>query len=121
MRRTWCGVVVSAVLALVVAPTASAGALSCEEVDSVGEALTAVALALDSGVEVGVGSEIESNLADLTLGLAQIAEAEGDEDLANAALDMADAWENQDRDGFTDALADAVAKLAVISATECGD
>jgi hypothetical protein len=34
---------------------------------------------------------------------------------------MADAWDNQDRDGFTDALADAVAKLAVISATECGD
>lgn len=119
MRKRWCGVVMSAVLGMVATPMVSAGALSCEEVDAVGEALTAVTLALDSGVEVGVGSEIEDNLAQLTLGLAQIAEAEGDEDLANAAIGMADAWENKDRDGFTDALADAVAKLAVISATEC--
>lgn len=120
MRNSWRGVVV-AILSLIAAPAASAAALSCQEVDEVGEALLAVTLALDEGAEIGVGSEIETNLAEITLGLAEIAEAEGDEDIANASIGMADAWDNQDRDGFTDALADAVAKLAVISATECGD
>jgi hypothetical protein len=32
---------------------------------------------------------------------------------------MANAWAANDRDAFTDALADAVAKLAVIASTEC--
>jgi hypothetical protein len=45
--------------------------------------------------------------------------AEQDEDLAAAADGMDDAWHAMDRDAFIDALADAVAKLAVISATEC--
>jgi hypothetical protein len=108
------------VLSLFAAPmVASAEQLSCEEVDQVGEVLTALGIALDDGAEVGVGSELEENLAAVTVGLAQIANAEGDEDLANASLNMARAWDNKDQEGFTDALGDAVAKLAVISASEC--
>ena len=49
-----------------------------------------------------------------------IAKAEGDEDLAAASVNMAAAWDAMDRDAFTDALADAVVKLAVIHGTECG-
>lgn len=34
---------------------------------------------------------------------------------------MAESWRDNDRDRFADALAQAVAKLAVISASECPD
>lgn len=51
--------------------------------------------------------------------LAQIAAAEKDADLANASVGMAQAWNNHDRDACTDALAEAVAKLAVIYAKDC--
>ena len=94
--------------------------LSCDEIDEVGEGLMAIGIALeDDGLEVGVGSDVEHDLAQVTMGLAQIAEAEGDPDLAQASIGMADAWDAMDKDAFTDALADAVAKLAVISASEC--
>ena len=36
-----------------------------------------------------------------------------------ASLGMAEAWRDNDRDKFTDALAEAVAKLAIISANDC--
>ena len=94
--------------------------LSCGEIDEVGEGLMVIGIALeDDGLEVGVGSDVEHDLAQVTMGLAQIAEAEGDPDLAQASIGMTDAWDAMDKDAFTDALADAVAKLAVISASEC--
>ena len=95
-------------------------ALSCEEIDQVGESLTALGIAMDDeNMAVGEDSPEDAALAEVVVGLADIAEAEGDEDLANASVGMADAWHAMDRDAFTDALADAVAKLAVVSAAEC--
>lgn len=99
---------------------ANAGALSCEEIDEVGEALTELGIAMDDeNAEIGQDSPEDAALRDVVLGLADIAEAEGDEDLANASLGMAHAWDAMDRDAFTDSLAEAVAKLAIISASEC--
>lgn len=96
--------------------------LSCEEVDQVGESLTGLGVYLeDENGEIGAGSPEDAALGDVVTGLADIAEAENDEDLANASLGMANAWADNDRDAFTDALADAVAKLAVISAQDCPD
>lgn len=116
MKRLW----LAAALCAACGVAGAAPVLSCEEVDEVGEALTALGIALeDEGLEVGVGSDVEGDLADITLGLAQIAEAEGDPDLARASIGMAEAWDDMDQAAFTDALADAVAKLAVISASEC--
>lgn len=98
----------------------NASALSCDEVDQVGEALTGLGIAMDDeNAEVGEDSPEDAALADVVIGLADIAEAEGDEDLANASVGMADAWHAMDRDAFTDSLAEAVAKLAIISASEC--
>lgn len=98
----------------------AAPALSCEEVDEVGEALMAIGIAIDDeGMEIGEGSAEDEALRDVVLGLADIAEAEGDEDLANASVGMAEAWDAMDRDAFTDALAEAVAKLAIVSGSEC--
>lgn len=107
-------------LAFVSVTARAEAVLSCEEVDEMGEALTALGIAMDDeNAEIGVGSEEEAALRDVVEGLATIAGAEGDEDLANASLAMAEAWDNADRDAYTDALAEAVAKLAVISVNEC--
>jgi hypothetical protein len=94
--------------------------LSCEEIDEVGESLTGLGIAMDDeNAEVGQDSPEDAALRDVVIGLADIAEAEGDEDLANASVGMAEAWNAMDRDAFTDSLAEAVAKLAIISASEC--
>jgi len=97
-------------------------ALSCDEVDEVGQALLDIGVAInDENAEIGEGTEEDTALAEIVTGLADIAEAEGDEDLANASVAMADAWQEMDRDAFTDALAEAVAKLAIVSAEDCGE
>lgn len=93
--------------------------LSCDEINELGEALGGFVDALDSGIEIGESSEDNQALHDIIVGLAEVAEAENDEDLANASLGMAEAWEANDRDAFTDALEDAVVKLAVVINTEC--
>lgn len=94
--------------------------LSCEESDEVGEALKGLGIAMDDEeAEVGENSPEDAALRDVVVGLATIAEAEGDEDLGVAAANMANAWDAMDRDSYTNALADAVAELAVISVTEC--
>lgn len=94
--------------------------LSCEQVDELGEALTTIGVALDdANLQMDEGSSEHLGLAQTVEGLAQIASAEEDEDLANASLGMAQAWDNNDRDAFTDSLAEAVAKLAVIHAKDC--
>jgi hypothetical protein len=98
----------------------AAPALSCDEVNEVGEALTEIGIALeDENMPIGEGSPEHTALVEITVGLAEIAEAEEDEDLANASIGMANAWEANDRDAFTDSLAEAVAKLAIIAGTEC--
>lgn len=97
-----------------------ANALSCSDVDELGEALLTIGIALeDENLQIDAGGAEHIGLAETVEGLAQIAAAENDQDLANASLGMAHAWDANNRDAFTDALAEAVAKLAVISATEC--
>lgn len=99
----------------------AAPAISCDEVDQLGEALTTLGVAMDDeNAEIGEGSDEDKALQDTVTGLSTIAEAEGDADLAAAATKMGDAWVAMDRDAFTDALADAVVKLAVIHTSECG-
>jgi len=117
MKRVLLGVALSAAcFAANAAPV-----LSCDEVNEVGEALTTLGIALeDENMPIGEGSSEHTALVDITVGLAQIAEAEEDEDLANASINMADAWDANDRDAFTDALAEAVAKLAIIANEDCG-
>lgn len=110
----------SAVLALSSTGVCAEAVLSCDEVNQVGEMLTTIGIALeDENMPIDAGSAEDLGLAQIVEGLADIAAAEGDEDLANASLNMAHAWDNNDRGAFTDALADAVAKLAVIASTEC--
>ena len=92
-------------------------ALSCDEVNEVGSALDELGAAIDEGGEVGDDELMD--LGDITVGLADIAEAENDQDLADASLGMANAWAANDRDGFLEALAHAVNKLAEISTNEC--
>lgn len=99
---------------------ASAEGLTCQDVDQMGEALTALGIALDDeNAQIGAGSEEHQALADISVGLAEIADAYNDEDFGNAAVNMAEAWGNNDRDAFTDALADVVAQLAVVHAEHC--
>lgn len=113
-------VLLAAVLSLASLAANAEPVLSCEEIDQVGEALTALGIAMDDeNAEIGQDSPEDGALRDVVLGLATIAEAEGDQDLANASVGMAEAWDNMDRDAYTDALAEAVAKLAIISAAEC--
>ena len=112
--------ILGAALAVACGGAIASPALSCEEVNTVGESLTALGVALDDeNMPIGEGSPEDQALGEVTTGLADIAEAESDMDLANASLGMANAWAANDRDAFTDALADAVAKLAVIASTEC--
>ena len=95
-------------------------ALSCADIDQLGEALTQLGIAMDDeNAEIGEGSSEDAALRDVVLALAEIAKAEDDADLANASVAMAEGWDNMDRDAFTDGLAEAVAKLAVISVSEC--
>lgn len=110
-----------AVLLLSLCGTAvSAEGLTCQDVDNMGEALTALGVALDDeNAQIGAGSEEHQALADISVGLAQIADAYNDEEFGAAAVAMAEAWGNNDRDAFTDALADVVAQLAVVHAAHC--
>jgi hypothetical protein len=94
--------------------------LDCGQVNELGEALLTIGVALeDENLQIDAGSADHIGLAETVEGLAFIAGAEGDQDLANASMGMAAAWDANDRSAFTDALAEAVAKLAVIAATEC--
>jgi len=96
--------------------------MSCDEVNEMGEALSGLAIALeDENAEIGIDSPEDGALRDVVEGLATIAGAEGDEDLANASLAMAEAWDNADQSAYSDALAEAIAKLAIIATTECED
>lgn len=109
-----------AVLGLATTAAHAEAVLSCDEVNQMGEALTTIGVALeDENMAIDAGSAEHIGLANVVEGLAHIAAAEGDEDLANASMNMARAWDANDRDAFTDALADAVAKLAVIATSEC--
>jgi hypothetical protein len=111
---------VFALALMVAAAGVRAEKLSCDEVDQVGESLATIAVVMDDpSNEIGEGTEADQGLRDSVDGLAMIAEAEGDEDLAAAAAGMDSAWQAMDRDAFVDALTDAIAKLAVIHASEC--
>ena len=110
----------AAILSLTCAGASGAQVLTCEEIEQMGEDLTALGIAMDDeNVPIGEDSSEDQDLRDVVDGLAVIAEAEDDEDLADAAAGMDEAWHAMDRDAFTDALADAVAKLAVVSVSEC--
>lgn len=99
---------------------AAAEGLTCEDVDQMGEALTTLGVALDDeNAQIGKGSPEHQALADISVGLAQIADAYNDEEFGTAAVAMAEAWGNDDRDAFTTALADVVAQLAVVHAEHC--
>ena len=101
-------------------PAFAAPVLSCDEVNEMGEALTALGIEMDdNNAAIGEGSEEDGALRDVVDGLGAIAVAEQDEDLAQAADAMDDAWQSMDREAFIDALADAVVKLAVVAAVEC--
>lgn len=108
---------VAALLAGSVGCAQAEGLVSCAEVDELGESLTAVGIALDDeNAEIGEGSAEDQALAEIAVGIAEIADAAEDQDLGNAGVAMAEAWAANDRDAFTDALADVVAQLAVASA-----
>lgn len=109
--------ILASLLAGAVGSVQAEGVLSCAEVDELGESLTAVGIALDDeNAEIGEGSSEDQALAEIAVGIAEIADAAGDENLGNAGVAMAEAWAANDRDAFTDALADVVAQLAVASA-----
>lgn len=113
MKR-WIG---AALLACVMGSAQAEGVLSCQDVDELGTSLTELGIALDDeNVEIGEGSEEDQALAEISIGIAEIADAAGDEDFGNAGVAMAEAWAANDRDAFLDALADVVAQLAVASA-----
>jgi len=105
---------------LISPPAFAAPVLSCDEVNEMGEALTELGIEMDdNNAEIGEDSPEDTALRDVVDGLGMIAVAENDQDLADAADAMDDAWQSMDRDAFTEALAYAVATLAVISVTEC--
>jgi hypothetical protein len=109
--------ILAALLAGATGAVQAEGVLSCAEVDELGESLTAVGVALeDDDAEIGEGSPEDQALADISVSVAHIADAAGHEDLGNAGVAMAEAWAANDRDAFTDALAEVVAHLAVASA-----
>lgn len=97
----------------------AAPVLSCDEVNEMGEALTGLAIALESGAEIGEDSPEDQSLRDVIDGLSVIADAEGDAELREAANGMDRAWHDMDGDAFSESLAYAVGKLAVIATEEC--
>ncbi|MBV6412740.1 MAG: hypothetical protein IT479_00520 [Xanthomonadales bacterium] len=109
-----------AVLLLCGSTVASAEGLSCQDIDEMGEALTGLGIALeDENAQIGEGSPEHQALADISVGLAQIADAYEDEEFGASAVKMAEAWGNNDRDAFTDGLAEVVAQLAVVHTEHC--
>lgn len=98
----------------------AAPALSCDEVNQVGEALTELGIALDDeNAEIGEGTPQDQALAETVVAIADIAAAEDDQELADGASEMADSWDAMDRERFVEALAYVVGKFAVIASTEC--
>jgi len=117
MKSSW---MLGAVLAMASLGVRAEAVLSCEEVDEVGVSLTELGILMDDeNAEIGVGTEADDALAETTVGLADIADAEQDAELQDASVAMAEAWQAADRDAFTDALAVAVVRLASISAADC--
>ncbi len=75
MNKYLCAVV----LALAATGVRAEAVLSCDEVNQVGEALTAVGIALeDENMQIDAGSAEDIGLAQVVEGLARIAAAEGD-------------------------------------------
>lgn len=97
----------------------AAPVLSCDEVNEMGEALTGLAIALESGMEIGEDSPEDQGLRDIVDGLGMIADAEEDAELREAADGMDEAWTDMDGEAFNESLTYAVGKLAVIATEEC--
>jgi hypothetical protein len=97
----------------------AAPVLSCEEVDQVGEALSELSIIMNSGADIGQGSEDDQTLRFVVDALGTIAVAESDMNLAHAADGMDAAWIAMDRDSFVNATNYAIARMAQISVNEC--
>jgi hypothetical protein len=112
--KQWIG---AALLACVMGSAQAEGVLSCQDVDEIGTGLTEIGILLDDeNAEIGEGSEEDQALAEIAIGIAEIADAAEDEELGNAGVAMAEAWAANDRDAFLDALGDVIAHLALASA-----
>jgi hypothetical protein len=106
--------ILAALLAGAMGSVQAEGGMSCAEADQLGESLTAIGIALkDENAEIGEGSPEDQALAEISVGIAAISDATGDEEFGMAGVAMAQAWAANDRAAFTDALGDAVARLAV--------
>jgi hypothetical protein len=97
----------------------AAPVLSCEEVDQVGEALSELSIIMNSGADIGQGSEDDQTLRYVVDTLGTIAVAESDMNLAQAADGMDAAWIAMDRDSFVNSTNYAIARMAQISVNEC--
>jgi hypothetical protein len=97
----------------------AAPVLSCEEVDQVGEALSELSIIMNSGADIGQGSEDDQTLRYVVDTLGTIAVAESDMNLAHAADGMDAAWVAMDRDSFVSSTNYAIARMAQISVNEC--
>lgn len=101
------------------ANVAAAPVVGCDDINAMGEALSDLESALNEGAEIGVGGDVDQSLREIIDGLGTIAEAEDDGDLGSAANAMDAAWHDTDLDAFTNALGDAITRLAVIVVNEC--
>lgn len=115
--KEWIGALVLAGMMV----SGQAGAvMNCQEADQLGASLTELGVTLDDeNAEIGEGSEEDQALAEVAIGIAEIADAAEDEELGNAGVAMAEAWAANDRDAFLDAMADVVNQLAE-AMTEAG-
>lgn len=101
--------------------TAVQAKLSCEELDELATDLDDLAVALESVDSIGVDSELDDALGDVTTALHLVAKVEKDGQLSGWVADLDDAWEDMEREDFEVALDDITERLDELAERDCSD
>ncbi|MCX7553139.1 hypothetical protein OS175_04560 [Marinicella sp. S1101] len=95
--------------------------LSCDELDGLATALDDLAEALVSIENIGLNSELDDGLGELTEVLTDVAEVESDTRLKRWIADLQLAWDDMEREDFEDSLDDIIERLDELGARDCSD
>ena len=97
----------------------SFAALSCSELDELATGLDELASALESVEVIGLNSELDGALGEVTVVLSDVAKVENDARLTRWIADLKLAWNDMEREDFEDSLDDIIERLDELGARDC--
>ncbi len=95
--------------------------LTCDELEELAADLDSLATGLESVDTIGVDSELDDVLGDVSSALHVVARIEKDTELSAWIDDLDLAWEEMERDDFESSLDDIIERLDDLGERDCSD